>query len=182
MVLTVTASGAGQWGTATHSGGMPDWTVMEWLEALSYFATIVGIPIAIMVFAFEQRRDRLNDEEELYQRLSDEYAEFLKLVLDNADLQMLRRGQAQREFTEEEQERRLVLFELLVSLFERAYILVYEVPMPRQQARLWQSWEDYMREWCRRPEFRALLERLLEGEDPDFAAHIRAIAKVEAQR
>jgi len=161
---------------------MPDWTFMEWLEALSYIATIVGIPIAILVFAFEQRRDRLNDEEELYQRLSDEYAEFLKLVLDNADLQMLRRGQAAREFTEEEQERRLVLFELLVSLFERAYILVYENPMPRQQARLWQSWEDYMRERCRRSHFRSQLEHLLEGEDPDFAAHIRAIAKVESQR
>jgi hypothetical protein len=36
-----------------------------------------------------------------------------------------------------------------------------------------------MREWCRRPDFCAMLPRLLEGEDPDFVACITAIAKEE---
>jgi hypothetical protein len=35
---------------------------------------------------YEQRRNRQNEEEEIYQRLSDEYTEFLKLALANPDL------------------------------------------------------------------------------------------------
>ena len=36
-----------------------------------------------------------------------------------------------------------------------------------------------MREWCRRPDFRAMLPQLLEGEDPDFVACIGRIAREE---
>lgn len=65
----------------------------------------------------------------------------------------------------------------MVSLFERAYVLVYEERMSRQQQRLWQSWEDYMHEWCQREDFRAALAPLLIGEDPGFIATIERIAE-----
>lgn len=74
----------------------------------------------------------------------------------------------------------MVLFEILVSLFERAYILVYEERMDKEELRLWASWEDYMREWCRRRDFREALPALLRGEDPDFAAYIRRLAEQES--
>lgn len=157
-----------------------DW--VQWAEALSYIVTIFGLPMAILVFVYEQRRERQGEEEELYQRLSDEYTNFLKLVLTNPDLQLLRKSRPDQPLTDEQKERQLVLFNILVSLFERAYILVYEERMDRQTQRLWLSWEDYMREWCRRPDFRAALPELLEGEDPDFQAHIGAIAEAEAKR
>ena len=83
--------------------------------------------------------------------------------------------------TDEQLERRLALFNILVALFERAYLLVFEPDMSVHTARMWQSWEDFMREWCRRPEFRAELPILLNGEDPDFATHISAIADDEAR-
>jgi hypothetical protein len=65
---------------------------------------------------------------------------------------------------------------MLTSLFERAYLLLYEQNMDSRQRRRWLSWEDYMRQWCRRADFRALLPVLLEGEDPEFSAYIRALA------
>ena len=49
--------------------------------------------------------------------------------------------------------------------------------MSRQARRLWQSWEDYMREWCRRDDFRAALGGLLQGEDEDFQRLITKIAE-----
>jgi hypothetical protein len=52
--------------------------------------------------------------------------------------------------------------------------------MNRQAQRLWLSWEDYIREWCRREEFRAELPELLQGEDEDFCRHISRIAADEA--
>lgn len=54
--------------------------------------------------------------------------------------------------------------------------------MDKQTTRLWQSWEDYMREWCRRPDFREAMPELLSGEDEDFQAHIRRIAEFEQGR
>lgn len=152
-------------------------------EFIFYVVEIFGLPFAIFVFLLEQRKERWTQQEEIYQRLSDEYREFLKLVLDNADLQLLRRnGAVNEELTEEQKERRFAIFGILVSLFERAYLLVYEDKMDRPTQRLWQSWEDYMREWIHRPDFRAALPQLLEGEDPEFTHAIQAMAEDDALR
>lgn len=148
---------------------------LEWLEALSYLVTIVGLPFAIGVYVYDRRRDQQTDEEEIFLRLSDEYADFMRLVIDNADLHLLS-PVSRGELSEEQLERKRALFAILVSLFERAYVLVYEERMSRQQARLWQSWEDYMHEWCARADFRAALPPLLQGEDPGFVATIKRIA------
>jgi len=152
----------------------------EWAEALSYVVTVVGLPLAILVFMYEQRRNRQSEEEEIYQRLSDEYTEFLKLVLANPDLQLLRKRSNPDPLSDEQKERKYAIFNILISLFERAYLLVYEEEMDRQTRRMWLSWEDYMREWCQRQDFRELLPELLTGEDEDFCAHIRKIAEAEA--
>lgn len=157
---------------------------MTWLEGwelASYVVTVIGLPFAIVVFLLDQRKERQNEQEELYQRLSDEYAEFLHLVLDNSDLQLRRPGSESLELDDEQIERRNTLFEILVALFERAYILVYEDDMNKETRRLWQSWADYMHEWCQREDFRAALPRMLEGEDADFRAHILKIAAAAAK-
>jgi hypothetical protein len=159
---------------------MLTWSLLEWLEALSYLVTIVGLPFAIGVFLFEQKDERASEEEGIYQSLSDEYASFLRLVLEHADLH-LRSKPRTDNLTAEQEERRLLLFDLLISLFERAYLLVYEDDMTRKQARMWQSWEDYMHFWCLREDFRALLPEMLEGEDPDFSRHLLVIAASEAK-
>ena len=155
-------------------------TWLQWAEALSYIVTVFGLPLAILVFLYEQRRERRNEQEEIYQRLSDEYSSFLKLVLGNPDLQLLRKGALDQPLTDEQNERKLAIFNILVSLFERSYLLVFEEKMDRQTHRLWLSWEDYMREWCRRKDFREALPGLLQGEDEDFQTHIRKIAAAEA--
>lgn len=151
---------------------------MDWasMEDWSYLVTVIGFPLAILVWIRDQMRERENDDEEIYQQLSDSYADFLKLVLANSDLQ-LRSTWVIMPLTDEQRERKLILFDILVSLFERAYILVYEDDMDRQTRRMWQSWEDYMREWCKRTDFRTVLPQLLDGEDRDFAAHIMRIAE-----
>lgn len=152
-------------------------SALEIWELASYIVTVIGLPFAIVVFMLEQRKQRQADQEEIYQRLSDEYREFLKLVIDNPDLHLLHRGKWVPTLTAEQYERRRAIFEILISLFERAYLLVYEEGMDAQTARLWSSWEDYMREWCRREDFRAALPDLLQGEDPDFCRHIRNLAQ-----
>ena len=60
-------------------------TIQTW-ELLSYVVTVVGLPLAIFVFLYEQRRERENEEEAVYQLLSDNYQDFLKVALGNPDL------------------------------------------------------------------------------------------------
>jgi len=151
-------------------------------EITFYVVETFALPFAIAIFVYEQRRERQNEEEELFQRLSDEYRDFLKLVLDNPDLHLLRREAAKTDWSEEQRERRLAIFGILVSLFENAYLVVYDDADDPKGRRLWQSWEDYMREWLRRSDFRDALPGLLEGEDEAFTAYIRALARHEATR
>ena len=151
---------------------------LEWWELASYVVTVIGLPFAILIFILEQRKERQNEEEELYLRLSDEYTGFLKLCLENADLRLLQPDGGNETGTAEQEERKRALFGILTSLFERAYMLVYEETMDRQSRRMWESWEDFMREWCRRPDYRAALPSLLEGEDEEFARYIRRLAEM----
>lgn len=157
-------------------------TLFELFEFLSYVVTVVGLPLAIYVFMHEQRRERANEEEALYQSLSDQYDNFLRLILEHADLGLSARGVAFRPLTDEQRERRLLIFEILISIFERAYIMLYSPRLHGQAQRLWASWQDYMRYWCRREDFRDALPLVLEGEDDAFSHHILAIAGEEAAR
>jgi hypothetical protein len=149
-------------------------TIETW-ELLSYIVTAIGLPAAIGVFLYEQKKERDNEEEEVYQLLSDNYQDFLKIALDNPDLRLFSR-ELTPELGAEQRERMTIIFSMLVSLFERAYLLLFERNMSGRQLRRWLSWEDYMREWCRRDDFRALLPELLRGEDPEFVAYIQSLA------
>jgi hypothetical protein len=150
-----------------------------WLEALSYIVTILGLPTAIFVLVYEQRRRSAKEENELHRNLSEEYDNFLRTVLGNADLLLLRRSGPQ-SLDEEQLERKEILFRMLVSLFEKAYIILHNDDMGRDARRRWLSWDDDMREWCQRDDFRAVLPKLLEGEDDEFSTYILEIARAQA--
>ena len=150
-------------------------TTLEIWELLSYVVTVVGLPLAIAVFIFEQRKERNNEEEEVYQLLSDNYQEFLKVALDHSDLRLFANEETP-SLSDEQRERMFIIFSMLISLFERAYLLLYEDNMTEKQLRRWRSWEDYMGEWCNRADFRTLLPVLLRGEDPEFTGYIQKLA------
>ncbi|MFY8084482.1 MAG: hypothetical protein ACOVN7_12240 [Rubrivivax sp.] len=150
------------------------------LEIASFVVTVIALPFAVWVFVSEQRKERENEEEEAFQHLSDAYNDFLKVVLGNADLQ-LRSSSALPNPTPEQNERMLVIFDMLIALFERAFLVAYKDEMNPTEQRRWNSWDDFMREWCRREDFHNALPLLLRGEDPAFQAYIRRVAEEERQ-
>lgn len=150
----------------------------DFWETASFVVTVFGLPFAIFLFLYEQRKERDAEDEEAYQLLQNAYNDFLKIVLDNPDLR-LRSAAMSDDLNDEQRERMLIIFEMLIALFERAYIVSYEPDLKGVGLRRWNSWDDYMREWCRRDDFYYLLPQLLRGEDPDFAAYIRRVADEE---
>ena len=149
---------------------------LETWELMSYVVTVIGLPLAIAVFLFEQWKERENEEEEVYQLLSDNYQDFLKIALENPDLRLFSDATAPSSLNDEQKERQLIIFSMLISLFERAYLLLYEDGMSQTQSRRWNSWEDYIREWCNKPHFRSALPQLLRGEDPSFVRYVEQLA------
>ena len=149
---------------------------MQYWELASYVVTVFGLPYAIWIFWFEKRRQIKAEEAETYQCLSDEYSNFLKLLLEHADLRMTDSTLPDdQHLSHEQEERKQIIFEILIALLERAFILVYSERMSRQQRRLWTSWEDYIHFWCRRADFLRALPKLLEGEDLEFQSYIREV-------
>lgn len=149
-------------------------------ELASFAVTVVGLPFAIWVFLVQQRAERENEEEEAYLHLADAYNDFLKVVLANSDLQ-LRINSALPNPTPEQNERMLIIFDMLISLFERAFLVAHKPSMSATEQRRWNSWDDYMREWCRRDDFAAALPFLLRGEDAEFQAYITRVAAQEGR-
>lgn len=154
-------------------------STFEIWQLLANVVTVFGLPLAIYTFVMEQRKERDNEDEEVYQLLSDAYTDFLKLVLQHPDLK-LRTRDATPDLDDEQRERMQVLFEILISLFERAYLTAFEDEMTPKQSRRWHSWDDFMREWCRREDFRTALPVLLQGEDRDFAEYMRRLSREES--
>ena len=144
--------------------------LMTWFEFLSYIATALGIPLALFVFMFEEKKERQAEQEEIYEKLMDHYARIQEKLfeypeLDHHDTPLNNPEDARRQY---------ILYEMLISLFERSFILLYGETDPAYQ-RMWNSWEDYIAEWVHRPNFRAALPQLMQGEDPDFANYISKI-------
>jgi len=150
-------------------------------QLLANIVTVFGLPLAIFVFFFEQRKERDNEESEVYQALSDNYQDFLRTALEHPDLHLFS-ADLTSDLTPEQREQMFILLSMLVSLFERAYLLLYEESMTRAQARRWMSWEDYMREWSRRADFVELLPELLRGEDAEFAEYLKRVVHDEVAR
>jgi len=153
-------------------------SIIDLWTLLANIVTVFALPLAIYIFYVEQRKERENEIDEVNQSLSDAYIDFLKLALQHCDLK-LRTKSPTFDLNEEQVERRRVLFEILISLFERAYLSAFSESMTPKQRRHWHSWEDFMREWCRRSDFTTALPSLLQGEDPDFADYIGRIADEE---
>lgn len=150
----------------------------DFWEVASYVVTVFGLPLAIVIFIVEQGRERRNEEDEVYQLLSNAYNDFLRVVIDNPDLRL--RSQAPTpDLSPEQQERMLLILDMLISLLERAYLTAYSDRMTPAQRRRWNSWEDFMREWVRRDDFYYRLPQLLKGEDPEFAAYLQRLAEEE---
>ena len=68
-------------------GTLDPWQPEFW-QLLANIVTVFGLPLAIYTFVLEQRKERDNEDEEVYQLLSDAYIDFLKLVLEHSDLKL----------------------------------------------------------------------------------------------
>lgn len=137
--------------------------VLLWSQA-------VGIPVAIVLFFVEKRRERSEREYGTYNSLDEKYLEYLKVCLAHPNLDVFdvaREGEHTRAVTREEE----IIYTMLIAIFERAYLL-YEDKSEKVRTQQWAGWDRYMDAWAARPKFRAAWERLGQQFEMRFCADI----------
>jgi hypothetical protein len=150
---------------------LEDWTLLQYFEFLSYVATIAGIPTALWVFMHEEKKERQSEQEEIYDKLMDHYDDILARLFEHPDIDQHNKPIDDPELNRQQK----ILYEMLINLFERAYILLYG-ESELAYKRMWNSWEDYIALWVSRPNFSEMLPTLVKGEDPDFVAYIARLS------
>jgi len=157
---------------------------MQFWELMSYIVTVLGLPCAIFAVWREMRIERKNEakeieqrEDEIYVELSQQYSAFLENVLSAPELDLMSTSAEQRQLNMQEQQKKVVYYEMLIALFERAYILLFEPDATGNTLRRWLSWEDYIKWWLKKPDFRNYVVEALDGEDPDFAEYVMKLTQ-----
>lgn len=140
----------------------------------SNISLILGIPLSLLTFMHQERKERQNEQEEIYDKLMEHYAEIQNKLFTHPEL-----DQHDTPLTDPEASRRQrILYEMLISLFERAYILLASETEPAYR-RMWNSWLDYIDIWSNRPNFHAALPVMMRGEDPDFTKFMARITGMD---
>jgi hypothetical protein len=152
---------------------MPDWTLLQCFEFLSYVATIIGIPLALWVYLQQEQKERQAEQEEIYDKLMDHYDHILGRLFEHPDIDQHNKPIDDPELSRQQK----ILYEMLINLFERAFILLYGEKEPAYR-RMWNSWEDYIALWVSRPNFHEMLPILIKGEDPDFVSYIARLSNL----
>ena len=133
-------------------------TIRLVFEILANIATLLGVPIAIWLFANEKRRERLDREYGTYDALDAKYIDYLKLCLEYPDLDVYDYAKSEiDQFLSKKKQsigkRELILFTILISIFERAF-LMYRDQSTDLKKEQWVGWDEYIRDYTTRNNFR----------------------------
>ena len=150
---------------------MVNYSLLEWMEFFSYVATVVGIPLAIVIFSLQEKKERRIEQQEIYDKLMAHYTEVQNKLFEYPELDIHDKPLENSE----DARRQYILYEMVVSLFERSFILLHGEDDPEYQ-RMWNSWVDYIKQWLVHKNFRDALPRLMEGEDKDFVTYMSKIS------
>ena len=149
----------------------------DFLEALSYLATIIGIPVAIVAFIAEKRKDRRARARDAYVEANARYIDYLTLCLEHPELDGFDLSEQDPDVRKSGLDvKKLALFTILISILETGYVLYAD---QRENARLrqWQGWHDYMVMWARRADFRIVWPLLGPQFDTEFVQHMEKIMR-----
>jgi hypothetical protein len=143
------------------AAGVPD--ALQGVSALA--ALIAFIPSAIIFIVNQLHQNRLlRDEKHRY--VIERYQYFLERCLEFPELRLAYGEPARDEaLTEDERYRRDILFDLLTSVFERAF-LTYANRISSDRKRQWGGWDAFIDHYAGRPDYRDWWVRVVLEQKP----------------
>ena len=127
--------------------------VLDYIDATSKIIVILGLPLAFLQYQRTKRKEKRDREYGTYNALDEKYLEFQKLCLDYTHLDIFDIPDDNPVLLNQEQKKQeLIIFTMLFSIFERAYLL-YSDQYSNIKKRQWIGWDSYIKSFCKRENF-----------------------------
>jgi hypothetical protein len=155
---------------------------IAYLDVIDKLVVILGLPIAFIQYFRTKRKEKRDREYGTYNALDEKYLEFQKLCLGHPYLNIFDIPDAHPNKLDEKQvKEELILFTMLFSIFERAYLL-YSDQYSDIKKKQWLGWDDYIRSFCQRDNFLRAWEISGNTFDTDFESYMeKVIADTQAE-
>jgi hypothetical protein len=150
-------------------------SLVELFTLLANTATILGVPIAILLYLHEKRRERREREDATYDTLDEKWNDFLKLCMESPELGLYDYPyEGHVELSPEQKIQQFALFDVLVSVLERAF-LMYRGQSNQLRQSQWEGWNGYMEQYTRHKTFRKLWKSRACQYDKSFMGYMNAL-------
>lgn len=148
------------------------------IDVLNKFIVLVGVPIAIFQFGWKIYRERKDRAYGTFDALDDRYIEFEMLCLQHPELDVFDLPDASpKVLSPLEAKQELAAFLILLSIFERAYLMYRQQPT-RLASRQWKGWETHINDYCMRVNFRRAWKSCGASFDGEFEKFMKS--KIDA--
>ena len=117
-------------------------------------ATILGIPILVVTYALGVVAESKRAEQATYDALDERYLDWQRIAATHPRLDIgdHPRSGTKIKLTADELITRRCLYQILISTFERAFLMYRRAPSGLR-VRQWRGWQEYIDSFCRRPSF-----------------------------
>lgn len=149
-------------------------------------ATVLGVPIALFIFYWEKRKERLAREYATYDALDEKYISFLEGHLQWPELDVYDPSITMENWTtlsRVDKRRQQILYQILISIMERAY-LMYHDKRDKIRKSQYEGWHAYMKAYAATPNFQYAWTELKMGEQfqSDFVYEMEDLIKSSRKR
>jgi hypothetical protein len=154
---------------------MPAWLteIMPYLDFATKVIVICGFPLAYLQYHKAKKKEKQDREYGTYNSLDEKYIEFQKMCLQRPYLDIYDIADATpKKLTEEQKKEELILFTMLFSIFERAYLL-YSDQKSEIKKKQWSGWDIYIKSYCTRENFLQAWETTGATFDTDFEEYMK---------
>lgn len=127
--------------------------VLDYLQAITNVFVILGLPVAFIQYKITKRKEKRDREYGTYNALDEKYLEYQQLCLQYPYLNIFDiPDKKPAQLNEEQKKEELILFTMLFSIFERAYLL-YTDHYSHIKKKQWLGWDIYIKSYCKRDNF-----------------------------
>lgn len=164
--------------------------VQPYLQAGSNIVTTLGIlfataglTVTLRTYRNERRKERIAREYQTFNDLDDKYVEFMYACTQHPHLDLFSdAADPNRKVSQEDLNTEKALYAVLISIFERAFIL-FEIQADKNTRELqYLGWIECTRTYCTRRSFLSQWNKIGRQFDNDFQVKMNSIIQQEQKK
>ncbi len=150
--------------------------IKELIELLTNLATVLGIPSGLFLYFTNIKKEKQKYEYDAYISLDDKFASFQQLCIQYPQLNLHDISlENTNELSQEQKIQQAALFDILVSIFERAHFM-YKSKVGKNSSQ-WIGWNAFMNQYAQNKIFVELWKSRNSQFSGTFVNHINNLIK-----